>query len=161
MKNVIALICQQTDAHCRTCRDPAGGRAWRLDLTRAFDVPPGGPDFPCPLGRPWGYAPMALPAAPHPVAAPPPRRPSAGSTAALKSARLALCRGGSLDGPPPAWCEELEPDGVRCGLQFPVDVPGADPPCRCGAWLADPAASCPLGRWATAPADVPAGGGPA
>lgn len=41
--------------HCETCRDLAGGRAWRLRLSRTFLLPGGDPDFACPRGRPWGY----------------------------------------------------------------------------------------------------------
>lgn len=46
-------------AHCTTCRDLEGGRAWRQSLATAFELPPGAPDFQCPHDRPWGYVPTA------------------------------------------------------------------------------------------------------
>ncbi len=49
-------------AHCQTCRaQTEAGRAFRVSLGQAFMLPPGAPDFPCPHGRPWGYAGEWLP----------------------------------------------------------------------------------------------------
>lgn len=43
--------------HCGTCRKLDAGRAFRASLGRYVELPPGGVDFPCPYGRPWGFAP--------------------------------------------------------------------------------------------------------
>lgn len=50
--------------HCPTCRDREGARPWRTALGQAFELPPGAPDFECPLGRPWGYASAGAPVPP-------------------------------------------------------------------------------------------------
>lgn len=50
----LSVICD-TQAHCAACRDREGGRAWRQSLRTAF-VLPGGDDFECPSGKPWGFA---------------------------------------------------------------------------------------------------------
>lgn len=42
-------------AHCRTCRDLTGGRAWRESLRNAaWTLPDNDPDFACPHGAAWG-----------------------------------------------------------------------------------------------------------
>lgn len=46
-------VCKQ-GPHCETCRDLDGGRAWRQALTAVYSLP-GGVDFLCPHGRPWGF----------------------------------------------------------------------------------------------------------
>lgn len=43
--------------HCRTCRERDGGRPWRIAMADRFTVPGDVPDWPCPHGLPWGYAP--------------------------------------------------------------------------------------------------------
>ena len=43
----------RSGAHCRTCRDREGGRAFRRQVARLLGQE-GGPDWPCPLGKPWG-----------------------------------------------------------------------------------------------------------
>ena len=55
--------------HCRTCRDLAGGRAWRESLRKAFKLPNDETDFTCPRGWPWGYqaARSELPPRPEPT----------------------------------------------------------------------------------------------
>jgi len=41
--------------HCGTCRSREEGRGWRESLAKAFELPPGAPDFDCPHGLPWGF----------------------------------------------------------------------------------------------------------
>ena len=84
-------ICSRTNAHCATCRDLTGGRAWRAELGVAVILPADGPDFTCPLGHLWGYVPTVL----------------NGSTPNLAAQRLAVCR----------QCEEW--NGNLCERQFP------------------------------------------
>jgi hypothetical protein len=43
----------RSQAHCRTCRDLAGGRRWRTLMARRFAVPGRATDFDCPDGLPW------------------------------------------------------------------------------------------------------------
>ena len=43
------------EAHCGTCRDLEGGRAWREQIAERFAVE--SVDWPCPKGHPWGYVP--------------------------------------------------------------------------------------------------------
>jgi hypothetical protein len=52
-------------AHCGTCRNREGGRAWRESLGVAFILPAGAPDFPCPYGVPWGAVTCARCLGPH------------------------------------------------------------------------------------------------
>ena len=40
-------------AHCITCRDLEGGRAWRSEMARRFRVPGNAVDFDCPDSLPW------------------------------------------------------------------------------------------------------------
>jgi hypothetical protein len=84
-------ICSRTNAHCATCRDHEGGRAWRNELATAVILPTVEPDFVCPLGHPWGYVPAALTAAAPDLAA----------------ERLIICR----------QCDEW--NGNVCERQFP------------------------------------------
>ena len=44
------------EAHCGTCRDLEGGRAWRQGLAKRFKVE--GVDWPCPRGYDWGHKPQ-------------------------------------------------------------------------------------------------------
>jgi hypothetical protein len=46
----------RSGAHCGTCRDRDGGRAWRASLASLYVLPPAAPDFACPHGRAWGQA---------------------------------------------------------------------------------------------------------
>lgn len=43
------------EAHCGTCRNLEGGRAWRQGIAEQFAVL--SVDWPCPRGHPWGYEP--------------------------------------------------------------------------------------------------------
>ena len=43
------------EAHCGTCRDLEGGRAWREQTAELFNVME--VDWPCPRGHEWGYEP--------------------------------------------------------------------------------------------------------
>jgi hypothetical protein len=49
----------QSRAHCSTCRDKEGGRAWRKSTGQVYTLPeaPAGAvdpsDFECPYGLPW------------------------------------------------------------------------------------------------------------
>jgi len=46
----------ESQAHCKTCRAPGAGRAWRESLRAAFaDIP--ARDFDCPHGKPWAELP--------------------------------------------------------------------------------------------------------
>jgi len=41
------------EAHCGTCRNLEGGRAWRQQIAERFVVE--GVDWPCPHGKSWGW----------------------------------------------------------------------------------------------------------
>ncbi len=60
----------QLRVHCRACRDLDGGRAFRNSIAEHYELPPGAPDFECPLGVPWGYNPPVKPAPPPPPCPP-------------------------------------------------------------------------------------------
>ena len=45
------------EAHCGTCRNLEGGRAWREQIAKRFSVPE--VDWSCPRGHEWGYKPPA------------------------------------------------------------------------------------------------------
>ena len=49
--NRFAAMCS-TEAHCGTCRDLEGGRAWRQSIVEHFEVH--NVDFSCPHGHKWG-----------------------------------------------------------------------------------------------------------
>lgn len=38
---------------CVRCRDKEGGRDWRIFMAHLFELPPGGFDFECPIGKLW------------------------------------------------------------------------------------------------------------
>ena len=98
--------------HCRTCRDLAGGRAWRLMLGRAYTLPTDAPDFACPHGLAWGDLGGGV-------------RPHNGLS--LLAQRLAICDAcGEWDGPNHRC--GLDPRCTRCYLRRPGTVCPAEPP---------------------------------
>ena len=44
----------KSGAHCNTCRELEGGRAWRISIGKAFALPEEGVDFECPYELAWG-----------------------------------------------------------------------------------------------------------
>lgn len=50
----LVVICE-AGTHCVRCRDREGGRRWREQLARAYELPAGGVDFACPYRRRWGW----------------------------------------------------------------------------------------------------------
>lgn len=111
---------------CGKCRDREGGRALRAGLGRTLEVPPGAPDYECPLGRPWGFVPPN--SAPAIVAHVP---PAPAADAAVAQARERACRA----------CDEF--NGAVCERQFS---------CGCCTatwlrWLGSSDSKCPLGTW--------------
>jgi len=104
--------------HCRACRDLEGGRAWRESLGKAFRLPAGAPDFPCPLAHPWGYAPPAV------------GGPAGGPSAMEEpwlTARIEMCRGCG-DWPDGADHCSLSPACTACYRRRPGAVCPANPP---------------------------------
>lgn len=55
MRNFFKTYACRSFAHCSTCRDLEGGRAWRQSIATACSVPNDAPDFVCPRGLPWGF----------------------------------------------------------------------------------------------------------
>lgn len=53
-------ICS-VEEHCEACRDLEGGREWRRNMKETFAVPDLAPDWECPHGKPWGWAPPVRP----------------------------------------------------------------------------------------------------
>lgn len=49
----LEILCV-SERFCSTCRDREGGREWRQQLGRAYELPADAPDFVCPHGREWG-----------------------------------------------------------------------------------------------------------
>lgn len=47
--------------HCHLCRNKQLGRAWREILKEIIPLFDNQIDFPCPLGKPWGYKPKNVP----------------------------------------------------------------------------------------------------
>jgi hypothetical protein len=62
----LEVICASR-AHCPTCRNKDGGRAWRESLAQAFIVPGDAPDFTCPYGLEWGANPESIDTSPQPI----------------------------------------------------------------------------------------------
>jgi hypothetical protein len=128
----------QSRANCARCRDPAGGRTWRVVMGHKYDLPERSIDFGCPFGKPW--AGQQVPAAPIPLT---PARlahgavgiaravtGTGGASAETVTARLAICNP----------CEHAQlTAGVlrRCRL------------CGCSTWakVRNAAEQCPAGKW--------------
>jgi hypothetical protein len=55
MKDFFNSIACRSGAHCRTCRDLEGGRAWRMRVKGSIAEA----DWTCPKRKPWGYVPPA------------------------------------------------------------------------------------------------------
>lgn len=55
--------------NCGECRNKEGGRRWRDDAAKFYQMPEGGTDFPCPYEKPWGFT-------PPPWVVPPPPEPT-------------------------------------------------------------------------------------
>lgn len=54
-KQSLAVICQ-AEVFCERCRSKTEwGRDKRESWAKRFAMPPGGDDFECPLGKPWGF----------------------------------------------------------------------------------------------------------
>jgi hypothetical protein len=104
-------------AHCCTCRDKEGGRAWREALGKAFELPPGAPDFACPHGLEWGATPERVAAA---------RVPEPAYVAGRRAA-----------------CDACDVPAEECGVKMQREKK----PCWFGGYVRRAGSVCPKGLW--------------
>ena len=132
-------------AHCRTCRDLNGGRAWRTSLAKLFELPKCGvpPDFACPFGAVWGgEAPAAK--APAPAAAESGARVANDAAQAQTQAEIEGRRASRL----------IQCRGCPAGQFRGVSGQGNTVVCAacksCGGGIGDVSlayGACPMGQW--------------
>lgn len=113
-----------SEVHCGACRNREGGRRTREWWASRYELP-GGVDFDCPYGKPWGFIPPPRPAKQQGLTVPP-------EVVAEREAQCTPCPH-NVDG---VCLEYKRLRGGGCAAKVSVGVRVAKAACPIGKWPA-------------------------